>query len=243
MASFPALREPLEHRVGFDGELIERDMVAHAGERRLQFRFPRLHALVRPGIDQIERIAIEDLRGDIDGVARLGGIVQPAERLEVGIVEGLHADRDAVDPGGAVIAKARRLDARRIGFERDFDVGRHGPMFGDGLQHAGDAFRLHQRGRAAAEEDRAHGTAFGEAGAVGEFGRDGGNKTPLIHRLRADVAVEVAIRAFRQAERPVDVNPEARIGSGLARHAALCHAQVIRSSGQGHPPTFCWARW
>ena len=54
------------------------------------------------------------------------------------------------------------------------------------------------------------------------------------------MAVEVAIRAFREAERPVDVNPEARIGSGLAHHAALCHGQVIRSPGQAGLPPFCW---
>ena len=100
-------------------------MFAHAAERRLQLRAPVFHALARPGIDQIEGIALEDVRGDVSA-ASASARVQAAERLQSGVVERLHADRDAVDARGAIVAKTRRLDARRIGLERDLGVRRDG---------------------------------------------------------------------------------------------------------------------
>ena len=47
-----------------------------------------------------------------------------------------------------------------------------------------------------------------ERGEIRELGEIGGKELALVDAAMADVAVEVAIGAFRQAERPVDVNPE-----------------------------------
>ena len=73
-----------------------------------------------PRVDEIEGVAIEDRARDLDGADRLGGAVQPAKRLEVGVVQRLDAERDAIDAGGAIATEARGLDARRVGLERDF---------------------------------------------------------------------------------------------------------------------------
>ena len=73
--------------------------------------------------------------------------------LQVAVVQRLHAERDAVDAGGAVAAEALGLDRRRVGFQRDLDRRPARPVRRDGVEHGADRLRLHQRRRAAAEED------------------------------------------------------------------------------------------
>src|SRR5262249_19577881 len=54
----------------------------------------------------------------------------------------------------------------------------------------------------------------------GELGRKGCGEALLVHRLMADVAVEVAIRAFGGTERPVNIDAEAgivHVAASLAR--------------------------
>ena len=53
---------------------------------------------------------------------------------QIGIVEGLHAERHAVDADAAVVAEARRLHARRVGLERDLGAGLEPPEAGDLVQ-------------------------------------------------------------------------------------------------------------
>jgi hypothetical protein len=42
--------------------------------------------------------------------------MHPSERLEIGIIERLHAERDAIDAGGPEIGEAAGFDAGRVGF-------------------------------------------------------------------------------------------------------------------------------
>src|SRR4051794_12334806 len=49
----------------------------------------------------------------------------------------------------------------------------------------------------------------------------------LVHRLMPHMAVEIAIGAFGQAERPVQVNAEARVARRMVDH----RADVIRKPG------------
>ena len=58
------------------------------------------------------------------------------ERLEVGVVERLHPDRQPVDARGEVAAKPPRLDACRIGLERDLGVRLEPPFGGYGVDDA-----------------------------------------------------------------------------------------------------------
>ena len=63
-------------------------------------------------------------------------------------------ERDAVDPGRGQLGEARRLDRRGIGLERDLDARREAPQPLRLAEQRRDQRRRHQRGRAAAEEDR-----------------------------------------------------------------------------------------
>ena len=152
---------------------------------------------------------------------RLGDVVQAAEAAQVGVVQRLHAERDAVDAGGAVAAEALRLDAGRVGLERDLDVGGDGPVLrrsrrgsrrpspaaiSDGVPPPRKML-VDRRARA------------GRAAACAISARRRAAKRVLVDRLVADMAVEVAIGALGRAERPVDVDAEAR-GSALARSSA-----------------------
>ena len=134
--------------------------------------------------------------------------MQAAQRFQRGIVERLHAERDAVDAGCAIAAKPRRLDAGRIGLQRDLDIGGDAPVLADRIEDRADGLRLHQRRRAAAEKDRRHRAARRARRRGLDLARKGAGKALLVDRRVADMAVEIAIRAFRQAERPVHVDAE-----------------------------------
>ena len=172
--------------------------------------------------------------------------VQPPERRKRRIVERLHAERHAIDPGRAKAAKALRLDAGRVGFERDLDVGGDRPVSCDGVEDRADGRGLHQRGRAAAEEDGRDGAARHAVGGRGDLRGKGAREAGLVDGGVAHMAVEVAIRALRQAERPVDIDPEGgliRGGQRCPRHAsaslgnarARCDRPLPSAAGRASP--------
>ena len=177
---------------------------------RLSSAAQAVERLARPRVDQIERVALEVRARHRDGVERLLRRVQAAELLQRDIVERLHAERDAVDAGGAIAAEARGLDAGRIGFQRHLDVGRDAPVLGDGVEDRLHRRRLHQRRRAAAEENRRHRAAGHARGGRGDLGFERAHEARLVDAAVAHVAVEVAIGALRQAERPVHIDGEGR---------------------------------
>ena len=210
-------------------------MLAGERERLLQLGAPGRFALAGAGVDQIERGARKNRRRGLHRRQSFRDVVAAAERLEVVIVERLHADRQAVDAGGAIAAKAARFDAGRIGLQRDLGVGRERPGGGDGVDQALHGLRPHQRRRAAAKEDRARHTARGLRGAMGDLGFEGGDKAVFVDRLGPHMRVEIAIGAFGQTERPMDIDGEAGVGRAPARRgakvavcdiAALCQLAV-----------------
>ena len=156
--------------------------------------------------------------------------MKAAECLEVWVVQRLDAERHAVDAGRAVALKARRLHAGGIGFQRDFGIGLDGPMAPDTVEDAADRGGFHERGRAATEEDRRHGAARRQSGPMCELLAEGGEEACLFHGRLPYVTVEVAIGAFRQTERPMDVDAEARVfGTGDAHETSM-----PRLGGTGH---------
>ena len=197
-----------ERRAFLDGQLIERQMLGGFRDRELQLVRPHRGRLLGAGVDQVERIAVERAARDRDRIERLARAVQPAQRFQRGIVERLHAERDAVDAGRAIAGKARGLDTGRVGLERDFGIGGNVPVLADRIENGADGLRLHQRRRAAAEEDRGDLAAGRARRGRFDFAREGAGKALFVDRGMADMAVEVAIRAFRQAERPVHVDAE-----------------------------------
>jgi hypothetical protein len=89
------------------------------------------------------------------------------------------------------------------------------------IEHIGHRFGLHQRRRAAAEEYAGHLARPGAGAHRLQLGVEGEGEALLVYRLMADMAVEVAIRAFGRAERPMHVDAEARLAT---RQDALRHA-------------------
>ena len=200
-------------------------MLRRARERLDEFGAPQVDGLAGTGVDQVERGAIEDRDRGLERGQRLLAIVQAAEHAQVGIVQRLHAERNPVDAGRAIAAEATRLDAGRIGFQRDLGVGFNRPVIADRPEDRFDGRGLHQRGRAAAEEDGGDRASPGQRGAMRDFGAKRLDIAILVHGRAPDVAVEVAIWAFGQAERPMHVDAEARVDSRRmnAGHAALLH--------------------
>ena len=127
---------------------------------------------------------------------------EEAKRL---VVEALQAERQAVDAGRRQIGEARGLDRIGIGLERDLDVVGGRPVRGSGsrspLRRSRDpstrAYRRRRRSRSAV------GRAASAPRARGR--RASASRHASWSMLRADMAVEVAIGAFADAERPVDV--------------------------------------
>ena len=119
---FARITQALEDGVGLDGQLIERDMVSDMVERSCELIAPLGLGLSRSAVDEVEAEAGKERGGELNRMKRLGDRVLAPERLEVGVAQRLHADRQAVDAGGAISAKPPRFDAGRVGFERDLGV-------------------------------------------------------------------------------------------------------------------------
>ena len=58
----------------------------------------------------------------IGGADRLVAVVDTPHGLELGFLEALHADRQAVDAQAAVVAELRLLEGARVGFQGDLDI-------------------------------------------------------------------------------------------------------------------------
>ena len=194
-------------------------MLSAEADRAGEFGFPGGERLVRAGIDQVEA---DPRKGTLGGVERgepFGDIMRAPQKFQRRVVERLQAERHPVHAGGGQIGKARGFDRGRVGLKRDFDIAREAPGRFGGAEHRRDRFGRHQRGRAAAEENRAELSA----GRLGCFMREVSKQAlapgGLIDAV-ADMAVEVAIGAFRHAERPMDIKRE-------RRRLGIMHARPI----------------
>ena len=206
----PALaHEGGKARARLDGELVEREVAGPQRQRARQFGVPAFRRVAGAGVDEVETDPREMALGDIERGEPLGGIVEAAQKMERLVVERLKAERDAVDPRARQRGEIGRLDRRGIGFESDLDIRRKAPVAGCLLNQPGDQRGRHQRGRAPAKEDRGQLAPRQQGRLVRHVGEQGGLPGGDIG-FRADVAVEVAIGAFCEAERPVDVEREGR---------------------------------
>ena len=133
-----------------------------------------------------------------------------SEAIEQGLVKGLHAQGDAVDPARAKELGLVEGDGGRVAF--------HGPLRGPGevepLHRAEDAFPLAQvqeRGGAAAKEDRARPEVGGDPF---EFSNE--RADIAIDQLTAGtLGVEGAIETLAHAEGHVDIKTGNWLGSRL----------------------------
>src|SRR5262249_52689901 len=114
-----------------------------------------------------------------------------------------------------IIRKPLRLNAGRVRLKRNFGERLERPVMTNRFENGGNCFRLHQRGRAAAEENAAHFPARHQLRLMRDLPRQSFHVALLINRLVADMAVEIAIGAFGGAKRPMHVNAEAGIETGF----------------------------
>ena len=63
---------------------------------------------------------------------------------------------------------------------------------------------------------------------MGDFGLERREIAPFVDRRAAHMAVEVAIGTFRQAERPVNIDPEARVGRERPRRCVATSAMALQ---------------
>ncbi len=204
-----------ERRLRLDGQLVQRQVPAGQSKRLAKLAAPGLGGLAGAGIDQIEAEALECFTCNSYPRLRLGGGVQPAQCLQLAVVERLHAERHAVDARRPVAAEAGSLHARWVRLQRDFGAGSDGPMVPDGIEDGADRRRAHQRGCAAAEEHAGDGSAAPHGGPVAELAPVCGEEARLIDAARPHVTVEVAIGALGGAERPMHVDAEFAHGGYL----------------------------
>ena len=144
-----------------------------------------------------------------------------AEEAQRRVVERLQAERDAVDPGGGEVGEARRLDRRGVGLERDLDVGREAPMASAASIRAATVAGGISDGVPPPKKIEPSRRPGGLSRFMGEVGEQRLAPLRLVDRL-ADMAVEVAIGAFGDAERPVDV--ERQIASVIPAKLDLAFA-------------------
>jgi hypothetical protein len=71
-----------KRRAFLDCELIERQMFGGLRDRELQLIGPHLGRLAGPGIDQVERIALEGTARDCNRLERLVRGVQPPQHFQ-----------------------------------------------------------------------------------------------------------------------------------------------------------------
>src|SRR5207237_6565144 len=122
--------------------------------------------------------------------------------------------RNPVDAGRAVPGESCGLDAGGICFERNLYIRSDAPVLAYRIQDRADSLRPHQRRRAAAKKDRGHLSARRARRGGFDFAGERARKSFLVDGGMADMAVEIAVRTFRQANRPMQVNAE---GCGLWR--------------------------
>ena len=224
--------QQLEPGAGLDGQLVDAEMAVGMAQGAVELGFPGGAGLAGARIDQIEREAFEQARGQIDRGQRLGGGVLAPEQAQRGVIERLNAERDPVHARRAHRPEPVRLARGGVGLERDLEVGRRLEAFARPLDQRGDRLRRHQRRRPAAEEDGAQHARPDLVGIALDLG-DQRARPPRVIDRAAHMAVEVAVRAFRPAERPVHVDPKAGIRG--RRAAARCR---LGHGGKCHH--FCW---
>src|SRR6185503_6342617 len=86
--------------------------------------------------------------------ARAIGAVDPAEALQLRVVERLHAKADAIDTGAAETFQLVAIDGLGVGLERDLRGRIEIDVLTNRFDDGADLRRFEQRRRAAAEKDR-----------------------------------------------------------------------------------------
>ena len=196
-------------------------------DRRLEGR----RGLAGDVVEQIEGAVLDPgPPGRLDGVEDVCRAMPTAQSSELRSVEALGAEADPGHAGRSEAGQVATLVWARVGLDGHLGAGRKPEAVLDPLQERADHRRGQERRRAAAEVDGGErtaprvvqGTGRSEAearikrvGAELELGLDGSNErlqpSSRAARRMTRVDDEVAVRAERDAERDVHVEPDRRL--------------------------------
>ena len=113
--------------------------------------------LPRQTVHEVEIDIVESgLAGQRIGVLRSTGGVDTAELPQLGIIETLHPDRQAVDPATAITGEVCGIGGAGVGLERDLGVIGDIQTLTQRRHDAGDGLTTEQAWGAAAEKHRLH---------------------------------------------------------------------------------------
>ena len=123
--------------------------------------------------------------------------MDPAQRLQVPIMETLHANRQAGHASPSKVTETFLLECAGVGFHGDFAVRRQAQTGADVADQRGDGGRVKQTGRAATDEHAVHHPAPDQR----QRGFQIGHQRLRVRRLRqiasrVRMRVEIAVRAF-----------------------------------------------
>ena len=182
-------------------------MLAGEGQRLVELASPRREALAGAGVDQVEREPRKSRAGLLDRGDRLVAVMGAAQEAQRLGVERLHAKRQPVNTCRRKGLETLGLSGIGVRLEGNFEIGQNGPIQPHPLKQLLNRLRRHQRRRAAAEKHRAYCTSGRKLGLALEVAHERLRPARRIDTV-ADVTIEVAVGAFRPAERPVNVDCE-----------------------------------
>ena len=208
-------RSVTEWRIGFEREVIGREMWRLETQRSLDIGHGLGQRLPRQGEHQVEIEGVEMRGGEFGRATCLAVVVNASERPQMTRVEALDAERDARYTRFAETGELGGLHRAGIGLQGDFRTGHQLRQGAHAGEDTVDPLRRKQAGRAAAEEHR-----------VDFSPPDVGQRAFEVEQQRVDVGgfrqglrsvrVEVAIRALLHAPRQVDVERQRRLGCQAA---------------------------
>ena len=100
-------------------------------------------------------------------------------------------------------------------------------MTADCIQQSTDGFGRHQRRGAATQKNTGDDPVGHQLRLLPDRPRKARDKPLFIDFMMADMAVEIAVRAFRQAKRPMQIDPETGIiGTGTDRWRGCFHVRT-----------------
>ncbi|MCY1411947.1 hypothetical protein D9M71_273430 [compost metagenome] len=167
--------------------------------------------LVGQAVHQVEVEVVEPgIARHVGGANGLVTVVDAAQGFELGLLEALDADRQAIDAQLPVGFELLLLERSGVGFQGDLDVpGKRDALLHTHQQAAKGAGAEQARG-AAAEEDRADRAAINGAQFLVQVGQQGIDVRFFRQLGGGGVGVEVAVRAFAHAPGDMDVQRQGR---------------------------------
>ncbi|MNE22705.1 hypothetical protein D3C80_1159270 [compost metagenome] len=145
-----------EYRVGFQGQLIPREMRRFQVDGLAQVVQGVVQSLIGQAVHQVQVEVVETgLTRHIGGAHRFVAGMNPTQRRQLGFLEALDSDRQAIDAQLPVGHELLLFECTGVGFQSDFDVGGERNALLHALKQAPQCLCAEQAGRATPEENRA----------------------------------------------------------------------------------------